>query len=129
MATKKRKTIPKQYVKLDYEFLHSPQRMGLSLAAREVYLQLKAARNVKKRGKTINTTDDYIRFGFKDSNGMSKPTFQRAVRELVDRGFVRVMTQGEIPNRKSAYALVEDWKVLDFVCEQMGRMREHFSGG
>ena len=101
----------KQYVKLDYAFLYSPERKALSLAAREVYTQLKAARNMKNgKGVTVNRSDEFIRFGFKDSNGMSKPTFFRAVHELLDGGFIGVMEEGEMPNKKTAYALIDDWK-------------------
>ena len=111
MAPKTKPATRKQYVKLDYAFLYSPEREALSLAAREVYTQLKAARNVKNgKGITVNRSDDFIRFGFGDSNGMSKPTFFRAVHELVDEGFIGVMEEGEMPNRKTAYALIDDWR-------------------
>ena len=101
----------KQYVKLDYAFLYSPERKALSLAAREVYTQLKAARNLKNgKGVTVNRSDEFIRFGFSDSNGISKPTFFRAIHELLDRGFIGVMEEGEMPNKKTAYALIDDWK-------------------
>ena len=104
--------LPKrQYVKLDYALIHSEARKSLSLAARELYVQIRAARNTKnKRGKILNRSDNAIKFGFKDVEGMSKPTFYKAIGELVDRGFIGVMDPGQIPNRKAVYALIDDWK-------------------
>jgi hypothetical protein len=105
------KTPKRQYVKLDYAMLHSQQWKALSPVARDVYVQIKAARNLKNsRGRILNRTDDYIKFGFKDSGGMSKPTYHRAIKELVDNGFIGVMDPGGIPNRKAAYAIIDDWQ-------------------
>jgi len=103
-----------QYVKLEYSFIYSDARKSLSLAARELYLQIRARRNIKgPRGNIINKTDDFIRFSFGDSNGMSKPTYQRAIKELVEKGFVGVMDPGGVPNRKAAYAIIHDWNHLN----------------
>lgn len=111
---KKKLPQKKQYVMLDYEFLHSPARKSLSLAAREVYTQIRAARNLRNsRGKVVNRSDDYIRFGFSDSNGMSKPTFHRAVHELLDKKFIGLMEVGGFHHKKAAYAIIDDWKRVD----------------
>lgn len=80
------------------------------MAARSLYTQIKASRSLKDaRGKIFNQSNDYIRFGFSDSNGMSKPTFQKGLRELIDKGFIGVMDKGTFPGRKGAYALIDDW--------------------
>ena len=100
----------KQYVQLDYLFLHSRARRLLSLAAREVYTQIRGRRNIKNsRGKVLNRSDDRIRFGFSDANGMSKPTFQRAVMELEEAGFIDTVEPGGFPNKKAAYAISNRW--------------------
>lgn len=102
----------KQYVKLDYELLHSVAWKGLSLAARAVYTQMKASRNLRdSRGKVRNRSDNAIEFGFGDSNGMSRPTFKRAVEELVERKFLFVVKGGGFPSRKGVYALTDWWKI------------------
>ena len=101
----------KQYVELRYGLIYSPAWKGLSLAAREIYTQIKASRNlVNSQGKTFNRSDDHIKFGFADSNGMSRPTYKKGLQELIDKGFIRVVVQGEYPGKKSAYALIHDWK-------------------
>jgi hypothetical protein len=109
------KTPKRQYVKLDYAILHSPQWKALSPVARDVYVQIKASRNLKNsRGKTVNWKDDYIKFGFSDIGGMmSKPTYHRAIKELIDNGFIGLMAPGGLPNRKAAYAIIDDWKGQD----------------
>ena len=38
----------KQYVKLDYAFIHSEARKSLSLAARDLYVQIRAQSTVEK---------------------------------------------------------------------------------
>lgn len=104
----------KQYVKHTYGFLYSPAWKNLSLAAREIYTQIKASRNLKNsRGKTFNRSDDHIKFGFSDSNGMSKPTFRKGLQELIDKGFIGVVTPGEFPGKKAVYAIIDDWRKRD----------------
>ena len=104
----------KQYVKLDYDLLHSEARKSLSLPARETYTQIKRARNSRnQRGMIINRTDDYIAFGFSDSDGMSKPTFRKAVSELIEKGFIDLVDPGGLPNRKAAYAISDNWRHFD----------------
>lgn len=101
----------KQYVKHTYGFLYSPAWTSLSLAAREVYTQILASRYLKdSRGKMFNRSNDHIKFGFSDSNGMSRPTYRKGLQELIDKGFIGVMDLGEFPGKKSAYAIIDDWK-------------------
>lgn len=79
-----------------------------------MYIQLKASRNRRtSRGKIINKTDNFIRFGFSDSNGMSRPTFKRATLELEEVGLIWLMEPGRFPGKKSAYALLEDWREIE----------------
>ena len=116
-----KKSPKKQYVLLEYDMLHSREWEVLSLAARDVYVQIKASRNKRTaRGKILNRSDDRIRFAHRDCNGMSKPTYHRAVKELISKGFIEVVDQGGMPNRKAAYALVDTWKVLA-ICQGMGK--------
>jgi len=101
----------KQYVLLGYEFLYSYSRKALSLPAREIYTQIRAARNIKdSRGKIINRDDSAIEFGFSDSNGMSKPTYRKAISELAERGFIAIIEKGSFPRKKAVYAIIDDWK-------------------
>lgn len=101
----------KQFVPLGYEFLYSYSRKALSLPAREIYTQIRAARNIKNsRGKIINRDDSEIEFGFSDSNGMSKPTYRKAISELVERGFIGIVVKGSFPRKKAVYAIIDDWK-------------------
>ena len=110
------KPLKKQYVKLDYGFLDSKAWRSLSLAAQALYIQIKAARNRSNgKGVVINRSDNHIRFGFADSTGMSRPTYYRAIRELTDKGFIGVMEPGRLPNRKAAYAIIDEWAAKD--CE------------
>jgi len=102
---------PKQFVSLDYEFLYSYSRKALSLPAREIYTQICAARYIKNpRGKVINRDDSAIEFGFSDSNGMSKPTYRKAISELVEHGFMAIVEKGRFPRKKAVYAIIDDWK-------------------
>lgn len=101
----------KQYVKLEYDLLYSHSWQNLSLAARDAYVQVKAARNLKNsRGKIINRTDDFIRFGFADSSGMSKPTYYKAIMDLEAAGMILTVEKGQFPGKKSAYALIDEWR-------------------
>lgn len=119
LKKKKRKgsctALEKQYVKLDYAFLHSEVRRSLSLAAREVYTQLKASRNLRdSKGNVRNVSDEFIRFGFGDSNGMSKPTFQKAIKELEAKKFILKVEEGGLKHQKAAYAIHDGWKVWGY---------------
>lgn len=106
-----KKSVKEQFVKLDYTLLHSAAWKGLSLYAREIYIQMKASRNLpNSRGRLRNTADDCIFFGYGDSHGMSKPTLQKGIGELVGSRFILVVDEGQFPNKKGVYALSDKWK-------------------
>lgn len=92
-----------QWVPLSYSLLHSPAWRSLSGAAAKVFLELRSRFNGGNNGKLILSLENAA-----DCLGIGKATVQRALAELVAKGFVIRTRLGNWYGR-----LASTWAVTD----------------
>ncbi len=104
----------RKFVKLDYELLEAENWDELSNSAKITYIAIRKARYLRDRhGKVYNHSGQHIKFGFSDLKvkKISKSTYKRAVKELIQQGFIGVQKSGNFKTKsKPVYALIDDWK-------------------
>lgn len=85
-----------EFIKIEYRILWSEAWKKLSPTAQAIYLQLKAAIKAQdSRGKEYNKSYRKIKFGFSDMRAkISKGAFYRAIKELIEHGFIEVVSKG-----------------------------------
>jgi DNA-binding PadR family transcriptional regulator len=105
---------------MERALIKSPAFRSLSLAAMLVYSDfLGKARftKLKQKGRKdeyiiINNGEITYTYSEAGKNGISRPRFQRALDELVEKGFIDITHQGSggIKGDKSKYAISERWR-------------------
>ncbi|ACL06251.1 hypothetical protein Dalk_4573 [Desulfatibacillum aliphaticivorans] len=109
----RRKT--EQFVALPYKMLDSPHWIALTHSARTLYAYIKRQRDtIDSRGRKINRSDDSLQIGYADvRHVMSKDTFRKSKADLINRGFIDVVTPGKFPNVKTVVSLSGRWQQAD----------------
>lgn len=94
-----------RYVKLDEEMTETAAWTALSDGAIWNYIELRKSFNSKKGGNE-RLVLPYSKVAWR----MSKGTYTKRMRELVEHGFVDVVDPGGLPRRPTVYRLSEKWK-------------------
>ena len=82
------------------------------MASRVVYVHLVAAQYARdSRGKPISRDENHIKFGPKMMKGIvDKKTFYRAIQQLIELGFIRIVQKGDYQGNTNVYALSNQWE-------------------
>jgi len=112
------------WAKVEREFICSEALLMLSATAIRVYLRMmikkphRKLENGKKRGKKAEYIYDNgpIIFTYAESEcfGIPRSSFARAIRELIEKGFIKILHQGgTVGNGRdwTTYELIDDWKL------------------
>jgi hypothetical protein len=92
------------YVKLDHYMMDTAAWTSLSDGAVWLYLELRKQFDFSKGG------DSHLELPYsKVSWRMSKGTFVGRMRELREKGFIRLVQAGEFPRKPAAYAICQDF--------------------
>lgn len=105
MKPKKGQGSREPYVKLEHRMLNTAAWTSLSFGAVWVYIELRKSFDSKKGG------DDHLVLTYPDVRWkMNSRTFSVKKKELVDKGFIRLVKQGGLLKNPSIYALSNDWE-------------------
>jgi hypothetical protein len=93
------------YIKLEHYMMDTAAWTSLSYKAVWLYLEL------RKQFKFSAGGDNHLLLPFtKIKWKMSKGSFCSGMRELVDKGFIKIVEQGGLFRRPTIYALSGEWK-------------------
>jgi hypothetical protein len=99
--------VKKPFIGLEYELIDSKVWVGLSNAAKVLYIQ------VLRQWDKKNNCPYYLPFGYADAKGlMSKPTYLSAMQELLKSGLL-ICVEATGKNRKGRYALSRVWEICE----------------
>lgn len=91
-----------RYIRLGNSLLMNPAMLNLSPSAFQIYTYM-----LLESGGRQQFEFPYSKYG----RIMSKPTFQRAKRELVSAGFIEVIRSNQNIRTPSEYRFSESWKL------------------
>ncbi len=109
----------KEWAAVSGDLLYSEAFSELSATSMRVLLRFLQKRKYRKEGKRTNKRVIYennpIIFTYTEAEcfGISRISFARAIRELIEKGFIQIEHQGgTVGNGKdwSTYRLIDDWK-------------------
>jgi len=95
------------YVKLDNSMTESAAWTSLSDMAVWVYIELKKSFNFDKGGNN-HLTLPYSRVKWR----MSKDSRRKAIQELINRGFIRIVQPGGLLGNPDIFALSNEWESI-----------------
>lgn len=93
------------YVQLNYELLDSAAWTALSYEAQWIYIELRKQFKLSKGGNS-HLVLQYSVVSWR----MSKNTFWKKIKELIEYGFLKVVEHGGMFNNPTVYALSEHWQ-------------------
>ena len=102
---KGRKDEIKRYVKLDDEMTNAAAWTTLSFKAVWVYIELRKQFNYNAGG------NDHLILPYSQAAWkMNRATFSRAIKELIEYGFIRIIQHGGLPKIPNIFALSNRWE-------------------
>lgn len=105
------------YVKLDHYLMDTAAWTSLSDGAVWLYIELRKQFNYDRGG------DSHLELPFSKVRWrMSKGTYVERMKELREKGFIKLVQPGEFPRKPAAYALSQDYiKVSKQIVKTQGR--------
>lgn len=108
----------KEWAAVDKEILYSEAFAELNATAMRVYLRFLQKRPFSKEGKRskqVRYKNTGLVFTYQEAScfKISRSSFARAIRDLIEKGFIEIEHQGgTIGNGRdwSRYRLIDDWK-------------------
>ena len=108
----------KRPIVIEREILQSPAYLSLTGIAPQVLSLFMCRRQMKQHGsrrkRWIITNNGQIEFTYAEAEekwGISRPRFQRALEQLIDRGFIDVNVRGAgVCGSKNLYSIVERYR-------------------
>ncbi len=143
MNRKRRKTdktghsAPDQYAIIDYSFLKSDAFRQLSGPAVKIFLEFRSRYNGSNNGRITLSWDEITHL-----LAMGKSTVKRALNELQNKGFIRLIVKGRWFGRKASeweltmlprngHAPTHEWKVwkADKPLKEAKKIEARYQGG
>jgi hypothetical protein len=110
------------FLAIPHELLETKKFDSLSTKANKLLLQIARQYKGGNNGDLNATFTD-----FKAKGWNSKDTFNRALKELIEKGFIFKTRQGGYQNKCSLYAIT--WKPLDESCKYDSGVVQSFQRG
>lgn len=101
--TKNANGVEKRYFRMGATLMASEQMRSLSSSAFKIYCYMRI-----ESGGNRSFKFPHVKY----RSYMSKPTFQKAKQELIDKGFIDVVRNNKNLRMANIYAFSERWKTL-----------------
>ena len=94
-----------KFIQLNLEIYDSPKWRSLKWYSKLAYLRIKRNRITKEDKKIVLTYREIL-------DEMSQPTFSKALKELLESGFIEIVQTGGLLKKKNYYALSNKWETI-----------------